>query len=266
LNRHTAYLAGLIIPIWLLIGVTFVGSLYPGYSHVEQALGVLGAHQAPTQMISPIVTNYPLGLLFLLFGLAVFKTFRGSKWAEASAGLIMLHGAASLVVGFFTCDVDCSTQTPSLGQTIHNYGRLVMLVTLLLATLVWVFLAKGLLGRKRFALFSLLCTLGTLGTLALMGHALASGHGFGLYQRLNYGVSAIWVGSLAWVLLRRRRVRMSDHVSPPSTWVRPDPDDGVEPFWSEPAESAPSPTSIGNHRGKIEAATSNLGITARRDR
>jgi len=35
-----------------------------------------------------------------------------------------------------------------------------------------------------------------------MGQAAQSGQLFGLYQRLNYGVSVIWVASLAWASLR----------------------------------------------------------------
>ena len=40
-------------------------------------------------------------------------------------------------------------------------------------------------------------------TVALMGQAAQSGQLFGLYQRLNYGVSLLWVASLAWTSLRR---------------------------------------------------------------
>ena len=38
-----------------------------------------------------------------------------------------------------------------------------------------------------------------------MGKAAQSGQWFGLYQRLNYGVSVIWVASLAWTSLRTHR-------------------------------------------------------------
>jgi hypothetical protein len=36
----------------------------------------------------------------------------------------------------------------------------------------------------------------------LMGMAFADGHLFGLYQRLNYGVSVVWIASLALAALQ----------------------------------------------------------------
>ena len=40
-------------------------------------------------------------------------------------------------------------------------------------------------------------------TVGLMGQALESGHGFGLYQRLNYGTAVVWLALLAWLSLRQ---------------------------------------------------------------
>lgn len=53
------------------------------------------------------------------------------------------------------------------------------------------------------ALLSLACVVLAIITVALMGQAAQSGQLFGLYQRLNYGVSVLWVASLAWTSLRR---------------------------------------------------------------
>ena len=36
----------------------------------------------------------------------------------------------------------------------------------------------------------------------MMAAAVESGEAFGLYQRINYGVSVIWLGTLAWMLTR----------------------------------------------------------------
>lgn len=40
----------------------------------------------------------------------------------------------------------------------------------------------------------------------MMAAAVESGEAFGLYQRINYGVSVIWLGALAWMLIRRTLV------------------------------------------------------------
>ena len=198
------FVAGLLAPIWLLVGVVIAGSLYPGYSHLNQAMSELGAIGAPTHGVSPLINNYPLGVLFIVFGLAAFATFHTSKLARLSAVLIVLHGVASFGTGYFSCDIGCGLENPSDSQKLHNLSGLVMFLTLLIANALWVYLASRVLGLKWFAWFSLVCTLGALLVLPLMGQAVEVGQGFGLYQRINYGVSILWVGVFAGVLISRR--------------------------------------------------------------
>lgn len=198
------YLAGLLAPFWLVLGVTLAGALYPGYNHLDQAMSLLGAKGAPTQFISPLINNYPLGALFMMFGVAVLLSF-DSLCSRLSGLLIMIHGLGSFATGFFSCDVGCALEAPSTSQTLHNLAGLIMALSLLLASALWVFLGRRVLGSRGFALFSLLCTLGALGSLPLMAVALENGQGFGLYQRLNYGISLLWLAGLALMLLRRFR-------------------------------------------------------------
>lgn len=198
------YLAGLVTPLWLALGVTLVGALYPGYSHFDHAMSLLGAEGAPTRYISPLINNYPLGALFMLFGVTVLLSF-DNLWARLSGVLIILHGLGSFGTGYFACDAGCAPQNPSTSQNLHNLAGLVMALSLLLASALWVYLGRRLLGSRRFSWFSLLCTLLALGTLPLMAAAVQSGQGFGLYQRINYGASLLWLATLALMLLRRSR-------------------------------------------------------------
>jgi hypothetical membrane protein len=201
-TRKLGYFAGLITPLWLALGVALAGSLYPGYSHVDQAMSLLGADGAPTRVISPLINNFPLGVLFLWFGTSVLLSFR-HLWARVSGLLIILHGLGSFGTGYFACDAGCAPANPSASQNLHNLAGLIMAFSLLLAGALWVWLGRSLLASPGFSWFSLLCTLAALGALPLMAGALESGHGFGLYQRINYGASLLWVAGLALVLLRR---------------------------------------------------------------
>lgn len=196
------YLAGFITPFWLALGVALAGSFYPGYSHVDQAMSLLGAADAPTRTLSPLINNYPLGALFVLFGVALWASF-GSPWARLSGLLIVLHGLGSFATGYFACDAGCALENPSRSQTLHNLAGLVMALSLLLASALWVWLGRRLLNSPGFSWFSLACTVLALGALPLMNVALQSGQGFGLYQRLNYGASLIWMAGLALALWRR---------------------------------------------------------------
>lgn len=192
---------GLLIPFWLLLGVALTALAYPGYDHLEQAMSQLGAVGAPTHEFSAWVNNYPLGVLFLLFAIGVVLRFGRSCLALLSAGLIGLHGLASFATGYFACVSGCTPAEPSLSQSLHNLAGVVMFLSLTLASLLWVWLGRRQLASPGFGWFSLLCVALAMVTAVLMGQAVAEGHLFGLYQRLNYGVSVVWVAGLAWMAL-----------------------------------------------------------------
>lgn len=193
---------GLLIPLWLFLGVALTSLGYPDFSHLDQAMSQLGAAGAPTQGYSAWVNNFPLGVLFVFFAVGVARRFASSRLALLGAALIALHGLASFATGYFSCDQGCAPAQPSASQQIHNLAGLVMFLSLTLASALWAFLGRRLLSSPGFGGFSGLCVILAAATLMMMAKAFADGHGFGLYQRLNYAVSVIWVASLAWVALR----------------------------------------------------------------
>lgn len=202
---------GLLIPLWLFIGVTLTALAYPGYSHIDQAMSQLGANGAPTHGFSAWVNNAPLGVLFVLFAIGLARRFQASRLAQLSAGLILVHGLASFATGYFACDQGCAPALPSMSQQMHNLAGLMMFVSLTLASVLWVYLGRRLLSSPGFALFSALCVVLSVVTVAMMGKAFADGHGFGLYQRLNYAVSVLWVAGLARVSLPTRMEHSMTH-------------------------------------------------------
>ncbi|WP_457978680.1 DUF998 domain-containing protein [Ectopseudomonas composti] len=195
---------GVLIPFWLFFGVLLTALAYPGYSHLDQAMSQLGAQGAPTQGFSAWVNNLPLGVLFVLFAVGVMRQVRGSRLALFSAVLIFVHGLASFATGYFACDQGCAPAQPSFSQQMHNLAGLVMFLSLTLGSLLWAFVSRRLLGSRGFGLFSLACTVLAVATVVLMAQAVEDGHSFGLYQRINYGISVIWVAGLALMLLQGR--------------------------------------------------------------
>lgn len=193
---------GLIIPLWLLLGVWFTAQAYPGYDHLQQAMSQLGAVGAPTQRWSPLLNNFPLAVLFTLFAWGLARRWRGSKLALASAALVLLHGLGSLGTGFFPCDQGCAPAQPSLSQQLHNVSGLLTFLSLTLASALWVWAGKGVAGSRALGAFSLVCVVAAIASATLMAQAAQNGQLFGLYQRLNYAVSVVWVAGLALHCLR----------------------------------------------------------------
>jgi hypothetical membrane protein len=202
--RNLFYIAGLISPLWLAVGLIITGSQYPGYSHIDQAMSVLGAVDAPTHVLSPLLNNYSLGMLLILFGVAVFSRHTHSSMARLSAVLIMVHGLANMAAGHFSCDTGCSLQNPSTQPSLHMLASAIMMVSVLLASALWIFVARRE-GSKGLVWLSLVCTLFALGCLPWMAAAVDVGRGFGLFQRVNYFASLIWIAGLAWALLQADR-------------------------------------------------------------
>ncbi len=152
------------------------------------------------------------------FGYGLIKVFVHSKMAVLSDLLITLHGLASFVTGFFPCDIACDLESPSLTQNIHKLSGLLMFFSHLFSSLIWVFIAKHLLGIKWFSWFSLACALAAIALLPLIGAAVESGVGFGLYQRLNYAAQVLWIMVLALILLCAPALPLTED-SPPVSKV-----------------------------------------------
>ncbi|KXG80476.1 DUF998 domain-containing protein [Pseudomonas mosselii] len=197
--------SGLLIPLWLLLGVTLTALAYPGYDHLQQAMSQLGAVGAPTHGLSPWVNNFPLALLFTLFAWGLARRWRHSKLARLSALLVLLHGLGSLVTGGFACDQGCAPLQPSVSQQMHNLGGLLMFLSLTLASMLWIGLGTRLARSPGLAWGSLLSALLAVLTVVLMAKSVHSGELFGLYQRLNYGVGVLWIAALALQSLRTRQ-------------------------------------------------------------
>ena len=79
-----------------------------------------------------------------------------------------------------------------------------MFLSLLVAGVLWVWIAWARWQRKVLAMVSLVCVVLSVALLPLMAQAIEQG-GFGLYQRLNYGAQALWVFALALTVLTRQR-------------------------------------------------------------
>src|SRR5690606_19727089 len=121
---------------------------------------------------------------------------------RSSGLMIVLHGIGSIFAGYFSCDAGCQPASPSTSQIMHNLSGLIMFLSLSVAGWLWVYLGKKQLGSTFLSWFSLFCMVVALGAALMLPQAVESGHYFGLYQRVNYGISVIWLSVLSYSLSR----------------------------------------------------------------
>lgn len=190
---------GLLAPIWLAVGVAYSGSIYPGYSHFDQAMSELHAVGSPIEHIAPFVNHYPLSVLFTGFGVFVLFSFKSTA-ARISGILIILHGLATLTAGYFPCDAGCSREGSSTSQILHGISGLFILLTLLIAPAIWAFVSPSELDSRWFGWFSGGVVVVQLLLTAYSFSAFETGEGVGFYQRLIYSVPLLWIFVFAAIL------------------------------------------------------------------
>ena len=185
------FLPGLVIPIWLFVGVSFIASKLPGYDHVRDLMSRLGEKGSITEAISPYVNNYPIGALFVLFGVGLIYGFR-SAGAKLGGVLFVSHGLLSIIAGVFPCDTGCPF-TGSYSQYVHTAAAFLMFLTCLLAILFIGNTFKTENGSAIMATFSYVIIMVSVFALALALYSSLYGGLAGLFQRVSYGAVVIWV-------------------------------------------------------------------------
>ena|SRR5688572_16812891 len=192
-------LSGVVAPLWMLVGVIIVARLYPGYNHRQQVMSELGARNRATTKIHPWINNFPIGFWFVLFGAALLKMESANNLVFLTGILMMVQGASHWVTGVCPCDEDLGIAKPSTVQVIHNLAGLVMYFSLLIACLLWAIKTHSL--PEWFSLYSAVSAVISVIALVLMLRALKTNINLGFYQRINYGVLAVWVVVLSVMLM-----------------------------------------------------------------
>jgi hypothetical protein len=198
----TSYLVycGLFASIWIVFGVFLAAKFYPSYSHNKQFCSELGAKGSPTERLSPLMNNYPLGILFCCFGLAVIERGGSSMALVITGSLIILHGIGTWVAGYFPMDANAYTKSPSFNCKVHSWAGFIMLLALLIAPLVIIFSPTTQLITMPFKIFSIVSLVAVVYFIYKMVKAIKKQTNPGLHQRLSYGAQLVWLRVLSLVL------------------------------------------------------------------
>lgn len=193
-------LSGLIASIWITLGVYIAAKFYPGYQHRQQFCSELGAMGSPTQKLSPRINNYPLSILFCIFGIYIMQLPNNNLALFFCGLLIVIHGIGTWVAGYFPMDKDPYTEQPSTACKVHSWAGLFMLLALLIAPLLTTFTPEQTFFPDWFRWMSLLSVVLAAYYLFKMAKAVKVKTNVGLYQRISYWVQLGWLSTLSFIL------------------------------------------------------------------
>lgn len=180
---------GAIASVWIVIGIYIASLFYPNYCHKTQFCSELGAFNSPTQRLSPLINNYPLGALFCAFGINVL--INSLSMGELFIGImIVAHGLGTWVAGAYPMDSDPFTQTPSNSCKIHSLAGVVMLLSLLIAPAIAAFEDAYPIWLRAF---SVACISGCIVFSYTLANAFRNKSNLGIHQRLSYGFQVLWL-------------------------------------------------------------------------
>ena len=193
-------LAGIAVPIIILVTVVTAGFLEPGYSHISQLTSELATPEAKFGWATNLFLFFLTGPLMIAFALGMYLGIENST--KVGTGLLVIVGLALIGLGIFPCDPGCPPPPRTFSGHMH-FPVLVSIITtsFLIAPFVFWHQLRRQPRWQGQATYSLLTGIVAL-LLILLGDALFLPWGRGLWQRLIFGVLFLWVGVLAMRLFK----------------------------------------------------------------
>ncbi len=112
-------IAGMASPLVLLATIIAFGFILPDFTQSSNYISELGARESPVQLPANIFAFLIPGILYLLYGIGLFRVLN-DHWAGKVGGLfIILGGLSMLLITFFPCDPGCITTTQ--GGELHEF-------------------------------------------------------------------------------------------------------------------------------------------------
>jgi hypothetical protein len=198
--ENIAIYSGFIATIWIFVGVSVASLFYSGYNHSTQFCSELGAVGSPTEKLSPIINNYPLGFLFCLFGWYLAQLEDISILVNLAGWLVITHGLGTWVAGYFPMDADPFTKNPTFTCKVHSWAGFIMLISLVIAPILVAFSPTSELVSANFRIFSVLSVFAAIYFLFTMAKAVKLQINPGTHQRISYAIQLAWLSAFSLVL------------------------------------------------------------------
>ena len=157
-------LCGIVAPIIWFLAILIAGILRPEYSHVSQAISILGSRDTPFSMVYNYIGLMPTGILTFAFSLAMFRCLKNKLVFYISSSFVAIMGIARFLAGVFPCDPGCYPVITLSGR-IHMLTGMMAMFAGMIAPLV---MTIGLRNKKSRNLFYLSMILGVASLIIFM--------------------------------------------------------------------------------------------------
>ena len=190
--------AGIIGPVFYLLLLITLGSIWAGYNPIIQSMSEIGGVSSPYKDIMNYLGFSLLGIFIVLFSIGLRREFGGGVLGNISFFFLLIAGASMVAVGFYPCDAGCIdvTQTGKM----HSILSTPPSITLPLAAIAMANVFTRRWGKKWgyisfwLGVFSMIS--GPVMFLPFVASYL------GLVQRIGIGLSLGWMFVVSMKLLK----------------------------------------------------------------
>lgn len=189
-----------VVVFWGVVAV--VGFLDPEYSHVRDAVSVVGARQAPFSLVGR-GAFVVLGLAVVALAAALRRELTPSHWAAAGVVLLVVHGVGRVGEGVFAFDL---TGVAATRNTLHVLFGAAAVVSMLVVPPVFAVHLSRVAGERSLAAWTVLVAALFVTLFFLLGpggRVVAVASVDGLLQRPGFGVWYLWLVGVVLVVARR---------------------------------------------------------------
>jgi hypothetical protein len=198
---RAAAICGLLAPV--TVSIAYIGGALAqpdAYSSADDATSDLGAQTANMAWIKNQIGDNLTGILIILFGLGLWRALSPDVLGRIGAGTLILGGLSVFLDGFFRLDcrgIDSGCTNDSWHSSAHKMNNGFLIAVTFVAPLILAFAFRRLPQWRGLWLPTLLFV-----PVSVAVGVLFSGIGDGASQRAGNITVFLWVGLLAWRLMR----------------------------------------------------------------
>lgn len=194
---------GVFAPV-LRIGLIIVlGWLDPAYSQARDFISELSARGAPYAAVMSIFGIGLVGVLLILFSVALFRANTKGLLGPAGAACLAVSGVAFVFVALFPCDPGCSPAAPSDAMRMHLVAGTVAMTAQTLAPFCFGLRLFSAGADRPYAAFSLASGSIALFAIAFLFTQQLDVAAPGLVQKVFQVATDLWVFVSAVILVKR---------------------------------------------------------------